>query len=118
MKNLLILIVAIAVFLHFNPQPELEGKFEEYKEKILATFSDATDTKIKLKTDKIYQDLSADFNRFSDKEIEQIKQLSANRTAVKDFYSEYCFAEKGHAVFHSANLKKVCETINKYQALL
>lgn len=118
MKKLLILIVAIAVFLHFNPQPELERKFEEYKSKMLNTFSNVTDTKVRLKTDKIYEDLSSEFDSFSTKEVEKLKEITLDRDSLKAFYSEYCFADKGHGIFHSTNLKKVCEKINQYQSLL
>ena len=118
MKKLLILIVAIAVFLHFNPQPELENKFEEYKAMIIEIFSDATDTKVRLKTSKIFDDLSSQFESFSSKEVDKLKAITLDRKSVKDFYSQYCFAEKGHPIFHSANLEKVCKTINQYQGML
>ena len=55
MKNLLILIVAVALFLHFYPQPELDDWFAQQKETILTSFSEATDTQVSLKSDKIFQ---------------------------------------------------------------
>ena len=58
-EKYIILIVAAALFLHFYPQPELEAWFEEQKTEVLKVFSDATDTKVRLKSDKIYQDLAA-----------------------------------------------------------
>ncbi len=118
MKKILILIVAIAVFLHFYPQPEVDSKYEEYKTMFINMFSNATDTKIRLRADKIYEDLSADFSGFSSEEIDKLKEVTANRDEVKNFYSEYCFTEKGHPIFHNTNLEKVCTTVNKYQSLL
>jgi len=118
MKNLLILIVAIALFLHFYPQPEVEKKFEEFKTLVLETFSDATDTKVRLKADRIYKDLEPKFDSFTTDEVNYLKEITLNRKAVKGFYEEYCQAGKGNPVFHSSNLEKVCKTIDKYQSLL
>ena len=47
MKNLLILIVAAALFLHFYPQPELEDWFSEKKVTAIAIFAKATDTQVR-----------------------------------------------------------------------
>ncbi len=118
MKNLLILIVAIALFLHFKPQPELTKKFEEYKEKVLSIFSEATDTKVRLRSDKIFKDLESKFESFSAAEIEHLKEITLTRKSVKQFYTDYCYADKGHPTFHSTNLAKVCNTINNYQSIL
>ena len=118
MKKLLILIVAIALFLHFKPQPELEEKFQEYKEMVLSVFSNATDTKVRLRSDKIYKDLTPQFETFSKAEIELLKEITLTRDAVKQFYKEHCFSGKSHAVFHTVNLEKVCNTINNYQTFL
>lgn len=118
MKNLLILIVAIALFLHFKPQPELERKFNEYKEMVLSSFSEATDTKVRLRADKIYKDLEPQLDSFSDKEVILLKEITLKRKTVKSFYSEYCFGNKTHPTFHTVNLEKVCKTIINYQSLL
>lgn len=118
MKNLLILIVAIALFLHFKPQPELERKFSEYKEMVLNYFSAATDTKVRLKADKIYKELEPQLESFSDSETLILKEITLKRESVKAFYAEYCYDTKPHPTFHSVNLEKVCKTINNYQSLL
>jgi len=118
MKNLLILIVAIALFLHFYPQPELEKKYEEVKTLVLESFSDATDTKIRLKADKVFKDLESEFDSFSTEEVNYLKEITLNRKAVKGFYQEYCQTDRGNPVFHSSNQSKVCKTIDKYQSLL
>jgi len=114
MKNILILIVAAAIFLHFYPQPELESWFNEQKETALATFSDATDTKVRLKSDKIYQDLEPKLAQFNEEEKKFLKEITASRESVKAFYYQYCEKDKFSPKFHRTNQKLVCETIYKY----
>ncbi|MEW6983712.1 hypothetical protein AAD001_13755 [Colwelliaceae bacterium 6471] len=118
MKKLLILIVAIALFLHFYPQPEVDKKFEELKNTLLTQFSDATDTKVRLKADKIYTDLESQFDTFNSDEIIYLKEITLTRRSVKAFYAEYCQGKKSNPKFHSTNLAKVCKTIDNYQSLL
>ena len=118
MKNLLILIVAIALFLHFYPQPEVEQKYEEIKTQVLNAFSDATDTKIRLKADKVYTDLKPELDSFSKEEVNYLKEITKDRRSVKNFYDNYCEDNKPTSVFHSTNLNKVCKAIGNYQSLL
>ncbi|GHE88468.1 hypothetical protein [Thalassotalea profundi] len=119
MKNLLILIVAAAIFLHFYPQPKLEAWFEEQKAFVLGEFSDATDTKVRLKSDKIYNDLKPNFNQFGPEELEFLKEITSNRKVVIAFHKEYCStnAPKRTPKFHQANQTLVCKAIGKYQSL-
>ena len=42
MKNILILIVAAAVFLHFYPQPEVTKFYEDKKNMLLDSFAEFT----------------------------------------------------------------------------
>jgi len=118
MKKLLILIVAIALFLHFYPQPEVDEKFTEIKTIALDKFSSATDTKVRLKSDKIYTDLEHKFDSFSEEEQKYLKEITATRKQVKDFYLDYCKGDKQTIRFHTVNLTSVCRTIDKYQTLL
>ena len=118
MKKLLILIVAIALFLHFYPQPEVDKKFAEIKATALEKFSSATDTKVRLKADKIYTDLKDKLSSFSAEEQEYLKELTSSREQVKAFYLDHCKGKKHTVNFHSVNLKSVCQTIDKYQNLL
>lgn len=117
MKNLLILIVAIAIFLHFYPQPELENWYLTQKENLLAEFNDATDTKVRLNPSKIYRDLESKLDRFNENEQDYIKQITTTRNSVKDFFSEYCEGKKRSPKLHQENQNTVCSTISKYQSL-
>ena len=118
MKNLLILIVAAALFLHFYPQPELEDWFSDKKETAIAIFSKATDTKVRLKADKIYNDLKSQFNTFNDDEQTLLKKITKDRESVKAFFTDFCRGNKRAYQFHNENQKKVCQTIEKYSSLL
>jgi hypothetical protein len=63
MKNLLILIVAIALFLHFYPQPEVTKFYNEQKEALLEGFSDFSDTRVSPEDDVSIEHESRFFNK-------------------------------------------------------
>lgn len=118
MKNLLILIVAAAVFLHFYPQPEVTKFYNDTKETLLHGFSEFSDTNVRLKADKILIDLKPDLNSFSSEEVDYLKEITSSRDNVNSFYQEYCKDEKRSAIFHSTNQSKVCKTIAQYESML
>ncbi len=117
MKNLLILIVIIALFLHFYPQPEVTKFYDEKKSALLEGFAKFSDTKVRLKADKIYLDLKPQFTSFSKKEVKALKEITSSRENVKSFYAVYCLEKKRSATFHITNQTKVCNTINNYSAM-
>ena len=117
MKNLLILIVAAAVFLHFYPQPELEEMYQTYKAKVLEAFSDATDTRVRLRPQKIYSDLEPHFSRFNETEINALKEITSDRKSVIRFHNDFCEANQRSAKFHKNNQEIVCKTIANYSSL-
>lgn len=113
MKNILILIVFAAVFLHFYPQPAVTSWYEQKKETVLEMFSDATDTKARLKADRVYKDLEPKFNQFRPSEVKYVKQITSSRRAIKDYYGENC-SGKRDTKLHANNQALVCQTISKY----
>jgi hypothetical protein len=115
MKNLLILIVFAAVYLHFFPEPELDAWIAEKKEAAISGFNNATDTNVKLNPRKIYQDLQAQFENFSDEEIDYIGELTTKSSTVVSYYFENCEPYKQDFKFQSKNQRKVCKTISKYR---
>ncbi|SEL49446.1 hypothetical protein SAMN05216262_11245 [Colwellia chukchiensis] len=118
MKKLLILIVAIALYFHFYPNEKLNLWLAQQKTSILSLFSDATDTKIRLKSDKIYQDLSRDFATFNSQEQAYVAEITASRASVNRFNETYCLGKKRTPKLQRENLLKVCETIAQYANLL
>jgi hypothetical protein len=117
MKNLLILIVAIAIFLHFYPQPELENWFKEQKTNALSSFSDATDTKIRLNPQKIYNDLKPNFEQFNAEEQKFVREITSSREAVKVFFKDNCQEKRPVPKLHQKNQLLVCKKISNYQSL-
>jgi len=118
MKNLLILIVLAAVFLHFYPQPELTQWYKEQKDSMLLGFNKATDTKVRLNATKVYTDLKASFNRFSEEEIKHATQITADRDSIVKFYQDHCETQEPDFNFQSSNQKITCKTIAKYSKYL
>jgi len=117
-KKLLILIVFAAVYLHFYPQPELNNWLEKQKSIIFTDVSEATDTKVRLRSEKIFTDLKGSFNTFSEKEIEELKKITESRDSVNNFYHKYCKEKHSNPIIHHANVDKICHIIDNYQALL
>ncbi|KGJ90736.1 hypothetical protein [Colwellia psychrerythraea] len=118
MKHLLILIVAGALYLHFYPNEEVTQFYNEQKQTLLNGFSEFSDTKVRLKSDKIYLDLESQLGSFSVKEVEHLKNVSLTRDNVREFYYTICKTEKRDIVFHIKNEQKVCATISRYVSML
>jgi hypothetical protein len=117
MKHLLFLIVAASLYLHFYPNEKVTTFFNEQKQRLLGQFDELTDTKLQLRAEKIYDDLANELDSFSDKEVERLKQISASRVNVKEFYFTVCQTNKRDIVFHLNNEKKVCRTISRYSSM-
>ncbi len=118
MKKLLILIVAGALYFHFYPNEKLNSWLFEQKQTVLGYFSDATDTQVRLKSDKIYQDLAKDFGQFNSQEKAFVAEMTSSREKVKTFNEQYCKTKRQTPKLHRDNLAKVCYTISKYSNLL
>ncbi len=118
MKNILILIVAAAVYLHFYPQPDVTKFYNETRQSLLDSFSEFSDTSVRLKSDKIFIDLKSEFNSFSPDEINSLKEITSSRSNVSEFYQNYCNNKKRSAIFHQKNQSKICQTIAQYQSML
>ncbi|MFT5812414.1 MAG: hypothetical protein ACI9VT_000148 [Psychroserpens sp.] len=118
MKKLLILILAGSLYFHYYPNEKLNSWLFGQKEMVLSYFSDAIDTKIRLKSDKIYQDLSQNFGQFTRHEKAYVAEITSSREKVKIFNEHYCKSKKQTPKLHRDNLTKVCYTISKYSNLL
>ena len=103
MKNILILIVAAAVFLHFYPQPEVTKFYNETKSSLIDDFAKFSDTGVRLKADKVFSDLKPEFNSFSSDEVGSLKEITSSRDNVNSFYKTYCKSSKRSAIFHPTN---------------
>jgi hypothetical protein len=118
MKNLLILIIAAALFLHFYPQPEVTKFYDEQKNSLLDAFAEFSDTKVRLKADKIFIDLEPKLTQFSPEEVTYLKEITQSRSNVNSFFEEYCKSKKRSVIFRSSNQIEVCKTISQYESML
>ena len=118
MKNLLILIVSAALFLHFYPQPTVTKFYDDQKNKLLDGFAQLSDTKVRLKADTIFIDLAPKLTQFSAEEVKNLQEITASRTHVKNFFEEYCTNKKRNTIYNTANQIAVCKTISQYQSML
>lgn len=118
MKHLLFLIVAAAIYFHFYPNEKVTKIYLETKQVALDSFSVFGETQIRLKADKVYQDLESDLERFSVEEIKHLKEITSSRENVKNFYYSICKTEKRDIFFHINHEKKVCSVIDNYANLL
>lgn len=118
MKNLLILIVAIAIFLHFYPQPEVDEFYEDSLTFLDETFGDTFDTQSRLDPKKILIDLKSDIPTFKIKERAKLEELASSRQSLKAFYDDYCTANKRAKDYRPYVQQKICKTIAKYRKLL
>ena len=118
MKNLLFLLAAAAIYLHFYPNEKVTNFYNEKKLFLVSKFNEVGSTKIHLKSSKIYDDLEGQLANFSDNEVARLRGISSSRNNVEEFYLTYCKTDQRDIVFRLANEKKVCAVINKYQHLL
>jgi hypothetical protein len=118
MKHLLILIVAASLYLHFYPNEEVTQFYNKYKQTLLSGFNKFSDTKVRLKPEKIYTDLAKDLDSFSENEVEHLKAITSSREMVNKFYQQICKTQERDFIFHITNEKKVCSTIDIYSSML
>lgn len=118
MKNIIILIVFAAVFLHFYPQPEVTKFYNETRASMQDGFSEFSDTSVRLKADKILIDLKPDLAQFSSEEIDSLEEITTSRKNVSSFYQEFCKNKKRSLVFLPKNQAKICKTISQYENML
>ncbi|MCI2282119.1 hypothetical protein L3081_00275 [Colwellia sp. MSW7] len=118
MKNILILIVGIAVFLHFFPQPEVTKFYNDIRASMDESFSDFSDTSVRLNPDKILIDLKPDLKHFSPAEVDSLKEITSSRKHINEFYQSFCRDNKRSTTFHPNNQAKICRTISNYSSML
>ena len=117
MKYLLIVIVAVAVYLHFYPNEQLNEWYETNKENAQESFSEIADTKARVAPSKLISALQSDFKKFSKGEVAYVKEVAETRQSLKTFYKEYCVEIKDNPRLRREYLKKVCATVDQYRIL-
>ena len=115
MKKILILIVGIALYLHFYPQPELSNWYESKKAEFLDSMAKSTKVTFKSNLDGVYDELKKEFIGFSKQELENLKVITSSLESITEFYQTSCTGGKETKLFHPDNTSKVC---NKISALI
>lgn len=118
MKKLFILIVFIAVFLHFYPQEALTLWYNDHKNQLQESFDQLTSTKVRIKSQKVYQDIEPKLNQFKPQEKKFLLEITSNRKDLLSFHRQFCESNKASAKLHSKNQALVCKTIQKYRSRL
>ena len=115
MKNLLILIVAAAVFLHFYPQPELEAWYEEKMTIVMDKFGEFTSTQVQLKPERVYLDIEAKFSTFRKSEQAHVKKITQTSDSIEGYYIRFCKNRSNRdQKLHRNNQEIVCRIIDSY----
>lgn len=119
MKKILILIVALALYLHFFPQPELNAWYEAKKEEFLTELSQSTKVTFRTNLDGIYNDLKKEFISFSEKELANLKTITSSVDTLNEFYQENCQGpQPKRLLFQPDNNDRVCRKISEVIAKL
>lgn len=114
MKKILILIVVIALFLHFNPQPEVNEFIEEQKAEFLDTMAEFSGTKVRMKASTILKNMESELSTFSPKEMTKLREITLTRDSVKNYYKNHCQAGQTDPEFHTVNFRKVCKHVDEF----
>lgn len=112
MKKILILIVGIALYLHFYPHPEINKWYEAKKAEFLDTMAKSTKVTFKSNLDGVYEELKDEFIGFSPEELENLKVITGSLESITEFYRNSCAGTKQSKLFHPDNTDKVCAKIS------
>ena len=116
-KNLIIIIVAAAVYLHFYPNEELNEWYSATKLEAQESFSEIADTKARVAPSKLISVLQQDFKKFSKNEVTYVKKIAETRDSLKAFHKEFCVEPKDNPRLRRQYQLKVCSTIDQYRIL-
>ncbi|MGJ8692844.1 MAG: hypothetical protein ACSHW0_10220 [Thalassotalea sp.] len=112
MKKILILIVGIALYLHFYPNTELNNWYEDKKAEFLDTMAKSTKVTFKSNLDGIYDELKNEFIGFSDTELKNLKTITGSVDSITKFYQKSCQGTERTNLFHPDNADKVCRKLS------
>ncbi|OUS23897.1 hypothetical protein A9Q98_14275 [Thalassotalea sp. 42_200_T64] len=117
MKNILIIIVAIAVYLHYYPNEQVNEWYDTYIGQAKQSLSEVTDTKVKVAPSKLLTVLQRDFEQYTKSEVAYIEAIASSRKSVRSFHQKYCGEFKGNTRLRHEHVKKACRTIDQYRIL-
>lgn len=108
MKKLLILIVSVAIYLHFYPNPALTEFYQDKKNQLLNKMSQSSKVTFKKKMNNIYKEIKAEYVGFSATELAKLKDITQSVESIEQFNEEYCIKGKKNKNFHPDHIDKIC----------
>lgn len=111
MKKILILIVGIALYLHFYPQPELIQLYEDKKSELLTQLESSTKVTFKVNLADTYRLWEKELSGFSKQELSNLKEVLTSFDSVTNFYDENCHGNVTIKLFYADNHDKVCNKL-------
>ena len=111
MKKILILIVGIALYLHFYPQPELIQLYEDKKSELLSRLENSTKVTFKVNLADTYKKWEKELNGLSKQELSNLKEVLTSFDSVMNFYDENCHGNITAKLFYSDNHDKICNRL-------
>ncbi|WP_371187590.1 hypothetical protein [Thalassotalea maritima] len=117
MKNLLIIIVAIAVYLHYYPNQELNAWYDKQLNTAQTMFNEVAGTKLRISPKKVITVLSKELQNYSNSELAYVEQITDSRDNLRAFYSDYCPELKPNRKLRRAYVRQVCKAVDDYRIL-
>jgi hypothetical protein len=115
MKKILILIVLIAMFLHFNPQPEVTQWYENKKSELLNIMAESTVSTSKIETKNLFSAFQNEFLGFSTDELKKLKDITHSIDDISAFHQKHCKDGASRSnLFHPDNEDKVCQKLTNF----
>lgn len=108
MKKLLILIVSVAIYLHFYPHPAISAFYEEKKAQLLNKMSQSSKVTFKKTMNNIYNEIKTEYVGFSSTELAKLKEITQSVASIEQFNTEYCVQGKENKNFHPDHVDKIC----------
>ncbi len=112
-KNLLIIVVAAAVYLHFYPNEDVNKWVAEQKENADELFNETFDTKARVSPKKLLSAMQKDMQKFTKAEVAYLETLVESRSDLKEFNKTYCGTTKRNPQMRDIQVDQVCEKISQ-----
>jgi hypothetical protein len=118
MKKFILVIVAVALYLHFYPSSELNLWYEDKKSELYSIFASLSDTHISINTDKVYGEIARHFDSFSSEEMNYVRDITSSTNNLKTFHQNYCEKEQRNDALQGKNQQTICKLLKQYRSLL
>lgn len=112
MKKILIVIIVISFYLHFNPDSALIQWYENTKTSIFESVKSLSDVTFKVDLKEHYQQWLKEFNDFSPQELNNLRTLMETHESAELFHKENCFYTRKGKYFYGNHHEEVCDKLS------